>query len=57
MTNIKEYMNYGLIIRDEYQDIYEVTYKDLKEKIPNIKKKLEKLVKDYETSRILYFAA
>ena len=38
----------------EYHDIYEVTVNDLKDKIPNIKAKLEKLVKDYEDTRMLY---
>lgn len=38
----------------EYQDIYEVTKEDLKNKLPNIKSKLEKIIKDYEDSRLLY---
>ena len=38
----------------EYHDIYEVTIKDIKDKIPNIKKKLEKLVSDYENSKLLH---
>ena len=38
----------------EYQDIYEVTLDDLRKKLPNIKTKLEKLVNDYENSRLLY---
>ncbi len=38
----------------EYQDIYEVTKEDLKNKLPNIKSKLERIIKDYETSRLLY---
>jgi len=38
----------------EYQDIYEVTKEDLKNKLPNIKNQLERIVKDYETSRLLY---
>ena len=38
----------------EYLDIYEVTLEDIKEKIPRIKEKLDKLVKDYESSHLLY---
>ena len=38
----------------EYEDIYEVTTKDLKMKVPNIKHQLEKIIEDYENSRLLY---
>ena len=38
----------------EYQDIYEVTLEDLKRQLPKIKSKLEKIIKDYEDSRLLY---
>ncbi len=38
----------------EYQDIYEVTIDDLKNELPYIKEKLEKIVKDYEDTRLIY---
>ncbi|MBR3660405.1 MAG: tRNA uridine-5-carboxymethylaminomethyl(34) synthesis GTPase MnmE [Bacilli bacterium] len=38
----------------EYQDIYEVTLEDLKKQVPNIKIKLEKLVMDYENTKLLH---
>ena len=38
----------------EYQDIYEVTLKDIKKKVPKIKKELQKIIDDYENSHLLY---
>ena len=38
----------------EYQDIYEVTLEDLKNKLPSIKEKLKKIIKDYEDSKLIY---
>ena len=37
----------------EYEDIYEVTISDLKEKIVEFKEKLSKIVKEYENTKIL----
>ena len=38
----------------EYNDIYEVTIDDLKNNIPIVKRKLEKLIKDYEATKLLH---
>ncbi|MBQ8472862.1 MAG: tRNA uridine-5-carboxymethylaminomethyl(34) synthesis GTPase MnmE [Bacilli bacterium] len=37
----------------EYEDIYEVTLNDLKEKITDIKSKLNKIIKEYEDGKII----
>ena len=38
----------------EYNDIYEVTIKDIKEYLPFIKEKFTQLIKDYEDTKLLY---
>ena len=38
----------------EYQDIYEVTINDIREKIPLIKNKLEEIVENYEQSKLIH---
>ena len=37
----------------EYEDIYEVTINDLKDKIDDIKTKLEKIIREYEDGKII----
>ena len=38
----------------EYQDIYEVTLNDIKEKVPFIKNELEQIVENYEQSKLIH---
>ncbi len=38
----------------EYQDIYEVTINDIREKIPLIKNELEEIVENYEQSKLIH---